>query len=114
MSQDEPTEYRIFSLMDFIPIPKDRLDSCLLDFKAWIEVAGRTPKDLENMGFVWIDDGRVGVEFVELNIVNQHGKTMGTHTIDVRSKECAVMYLRRNWTKRKPRLRRRKFRKRGR
>jgi hypothetical protein len=87
MSQDAPSEYRIFSLMDFTLVPKDRLDACLLDFKAWIDLAGRTPKELENMGFVWIDDGRIGVEFVELNVVNQHGETVETHTIDVRSKE---------------------------
>jgi hypothetical protein len=66
-------EYKIASLADFVKIPPEKLDACLIDFAAWLRLfrveaeinsaatrmLGGAAK-LSSESFTWVDDGIVG------------------------------------------------------
>ena len=73
----EANRYEIKTLMDFLNVPEDKIDECLVDLKAWIgfvrhtkactdillECGGKDMRaavraEVSSAGFVWIDDGK--------------------------------------------------------
>lgn len=75
---DSPKEYRISSLADFAKVPPDRLDACLVDFKAFllhvcqseaelVRLLGPVASGTVSVGesFTWVDDGVPGIGFID-------------------------------------------------
>lgn len=66
----EVKKYRIESLNDFLAIPEDRIDECLLDFKEWIAVSSVIKKSGVSMvsyGFIFVDDGLRGIGDIHIS-----------------------------------------------
>lgn len=75
--RNEMNEYKIEKITDFLEVPEDRLDDCLVDFKSFLEhtkpllalaktgaeLLGQDPEEaIKLMGFTWVDDGKTDGE----------------------------------------------------
>ena len=52
----------------------------MIDFKDWLRLsvaAGGLSNKLTNQGFIWIDDGKNNLEFIDFNLV-EDGKVIDT------------------------------------
>lgn len=69
MTLDEPKTYALRTVEDFLAIPWDKQDACLIDFAAWLDlvrgaqaVIARQPETIKFRTspdvFGWIDDGK--------------------------------------------------------
>ena len=86
--------YEVKSIMDFLEIPEDRLDDCLVEFRSFLEtlrelttvaklgaeMMGQDPIEaLKLMAFTWVDDGKTDVTVnIETNAGGQRPAIAGT------------------------------------
>lgn len=78
---DKATEYRIRTMADFLRVPRDRVEACLVDFQEWLSLAYDAAEISAGLCeafevpdgirfsvdvFIWKDDGLAGVSSLSL------------------------------------------------
>lgn len=78
-----PLTYELRTVADFMALPPEKMDACLLDFAAWLamhmkarEIAGQfriaTPTDV----FAWVDDGK----HIATVTLSHEGEVIASHS----------------------------------
>lgn len=59
-------EYRIASIKDFLDLPPELRDECLLDFREWLRLMTDKPGLFSTDEFTWINDGDRKITMVDI------------------------------------------------
>jgi hypothetical protein len=59
-------EYWIGSVKDFLGVPPELIDACLLDFREWLRLMRDKPGVFASDGFTWINDGTNQITLVDI------------------------------------------------
>ena len=78
---DTPKRYVIKDVADFLKVPADRRADCLVEFAdfltfldkvasavATVKWADTVTADISKSHFIWIDDGKIGVDGIQLQV----------------------------------------------
>lgn len=65
-------EYEICKVMDFLQVPEDRIDECLLEFKDYLKymravklLTGGVDCILDSK-YIWVDDGEIDLKGIHI------------------------------------------------